>query len=299
MLKTVFMNLIVLLIAGALILSCQQKTGDDVEAESSLVVDSVASEDNVTIYYDVRGEGDKTLVFVHGWSCDRSYWQEQADEFAKTYRVVTVDLGGHGQSGLDREDWTMPAFGADIAAVVDKLQLKSVILIGHSMGGATIIEAARRLGDRVVALVGVDTYKDFERTFTEQEVEGFLAPFRDDFVTSTDQFVRNFFPESADSMLVDLVAGDMSSAPTNVAISAFGNYFKWDDVAMLTEVRIPIRSVNCDLWPTNVEGNSNVAESFRIEIMPGVGHFLHMEDPDTFNGLLHKTLEEFWPKQSG
>lgn len=299
MLRTGFKNLIVMLIAGVLILSCQQKAGNVSTAENSLVVDSVVSEDSVTIYYDVRGEGDKSLVFVHGWSCDRSYWQEQADEFAKTYRVVTVDLGGHGQSGLGRDDWTIPAFGADVAAVVDKLQLNSVILIGHSMGGPTIIEAARRIGDRVVALVGVDTYQDFEHTYTEQEIDGFLTPFQADFVTSTDQLVRSMFPESADSMLVDRVAGDMSSAPTDVAISAIGNLLKWDDIEALGVVRVPIRSINSDLWPTNIEGNSNVAESFGIELMPGTSHFLHMEDPDSFNMLLHKTLEEFWPRQDG
>jgi pimeloyl-ACP methyl ester carboxylesterase len=295
MLRTGFRNLIILLIAGSLILSCQQKTEIDITAVSSIVVDSVASEDGLTIYYDVRGEGDKTLVFVHGWSCDRSYWQDQVDEFAKTYRVVTVDLGGHGQSGLDREDWTIPTFGADVAAVVDNLQLDKVILIGHSMGGPTIIEAAHRLGDRVVALVGVDTYQDFEHTYAEQEIDGFLAPFQSDFVTTTDQFVRSMFLDSADSALVNRVAVDMSSAPTDVALSAIGNLLHWDDIAVLTKVRIPIRSVNSDRWPTNVEGNSNVAESFVVELMPGTGHFLHMEDPDSFNRLLHKTLEEFWP----
>ena len=296
MLRTGFMNLIVLLIGGVLILSCQQKAGEDVTAESSVVVDSVVSEDGLTIYYDVRGEGDKTLVFVHGWRCDRSSWQAQTEAFAKTYRVVTVDLGGHGQSGLDREDWNIPAFGADVAAVVDKLQLKSVILIGHSMGGPTIIEAARRLGDRVVALVGVDTYQDLEHTFTEQEIDGFLAPFKADFVTTTDQFVRSMFPESADSVLVNQIAGDMSAAPTDVAVSAIRNYFKWYDIKALGDVHVPIRSINSDLWPTNVEGNSNVAESFGVELMPGTSHFLHMEDPDGFNMLLHKTLEEFWPR---
>ena len=101
------------------------------------------------IHYDVHGQGDRALVFVHCWSCDtRTYWQNQVDEFAKDFRVVTVDLGGHGQSGMNRKEWTMAAFGADVAAVVNKLDLKNIVLVGHSMGGPVCLEAARRLQGR-------------------------------------------------------------------------------------------------------------------------------------------------------
>jgi pimeloyl-ACP methyl ester carboxylesterase len=51
------------------------------------------------ISYEVRG-GGRPLVFVHGWSCDRTYWREQMDEFAKRHRVVAIDLGGHGDRRL-------------------------------------------------------------------------------------------------------------------------------------------------------------------------------------------------------
>ena len=49
--------------------------------------------------------------------------------------MVAVDLGGHGESGMGREHWTMEAFGDDVAAVVRGLGLERVILVGHSMGG--------------------------------------------------------------------------------------------------------------------------------------------------------------------
>jgi pimeloyl-ACP methyl ester carboxylesterase len=123
----------------------------------------VASSDGVPIGYEVHGSGTPALVFVHGWSCDRSYWRGQVDAFAARHRVVTVDLAGHGASGAGRSAWTMPAFGEDVVAVVaelglDDLVLDDLVLVGHSMGGDVIVETALRLPGQVLGLVWVDTY---------------------------------------------------------------------------------------------------------------------------------------------
>ena len=64
-----------------------------------------ASADGTPIAYEVRGAGEPTLVFVHGWSCDARYWREQVPEFAKRHKVVTLDLAGHGHSGAGRWRW--------------------------------------------------------------------------------------------------------------------------------------------------------------------------------------------------
>ncbi len=272
-------------------MSCQEKTETAITTHS--VIDSVFSEDSLAIYYDVSGKGEKTLVFVHGWSCDRSYWDEQVPEFSKSYTVVTVDLAGHGESAMGRDEWTVSSFGADVAAVVEKLDLKNIILVGHSMGGSVSIEATRLLGDRVVAIVGVDNFQDFSHQFSNEQIEQFLAPFRSDFVGTTNGFVRGMFVSTADSILVEQIATDMSAAPAEVAISALSDFFRYDYAVAFKDVRIPIRCINSDKWPTNVTGNQELAPSFELKLMPGMGHFLHMEDPVKFNQLLHETLAEF------
>ena len=283
------------LLAAVTFTACQKEARAPATTVATVVVDSVASEDGLMIYYDVRGTGDKTLLFIHGWCCDRSYWDAQVEELTKSYRVVTIDLGGHGQSGLERETWTMPAFGADVAAVVEKLDLSNVIMVGHSMGGMVVIEAARRLPGRVVALVGVDTFQDFSRSLTQEQINGFLAAFQADFAGTTDQFVRGMFSEGSDSALVEQIATDMAAAPPEVGLSAIEEFLGYDYRSVLAEVRLPIRTINCDKYPTDVEGNQAIGESFEIRLMPGTGHFLHMEDPVTFNRLLSETLSEFWP----
>ena len=128
---------------------------------------TVPSADGVPIAYEVHGQGEPALVLVHGWSCDRGYWKEQIEYLSPQYRLVLVDLAGHGESGMGRKDYTMSAFGADVAAVVDSLGLKNVVLVGHSMGGDVIVEAAKKLPGRVVGLVWVDEYKSLVRATSQ------------------------------------------------------------------------------------------------------------------------------------
>ena len=125
--------------------------------------DAVPSEDGVSIRYDVHRDGETTLLFVHGWCCDRHVWDQQADRLAARYGVVCLDLAGHGESGQDRKKFTISAFAQDVVAVVNHLGLKRVVLIGHSMGGGVIVEAARHLGSVVIGLVGVDTLFDVDK----------------------------------------------------------------------------------------------------------------------------------------
>jgi pimeloyl-ACP methyl ester carboxylesterase len=148
------------------------------DAQSVRAADVATSSDGIRIAYEVHGEAATALVFVHGWSCNRSYWRQQLQPFSRQFKVVAVDVAGHGQSGLGRESWTIPAFGGDVAAVVEKLGLKRVILIGHSMGGDVIVESARQLPGRVAGLIWVDTYKKLGIPRSSEQIQAFIRPFR-------------------------------------------------------------------------------------------------------------------------
>jgi pimeloyl-ACP methyl ester carboxylesterase len=266
-------------------------------AGQPFMTDSVKSADGVMIHYDVGGQGEQALVFVHCWSCDRGYWSNQVEEFSQGYTVVTIDLAGHGESGMNREKWTLPAFGADVAAVVNKLGLKQVILVGHSMGGEVCIEAARLLPGKVVAIIGVDTFQDFAQRFTPEQIAGFTAQFKADFPGFTTAWIKNMFPPTADTALVAHISADMASAPPKVAVGAMEEMLQYDCVSALKDMRVPIRGINSDRTPVNVQGNQAVSQSFEVTVVSGVGHFIPLEAPATFNAALHKTIEEFWPKQ--
>src|SRR5580698_511349 len=113
----------------------------------------------VQIAYTDSGKGDTTLLFVHGWGLNRTYWTSQMNFFKDKYRVVSVDLPGFGESGTNRDDWSTAAYGRDIDTVMSQLNLKNVVLVGHSMAGDIVLEAALHAPGRVLAIVGVDNFK--------------------------------------------------------------------------------------------------------------------------------------------
>ena len=278
--------------------SCQQgeEVAQEIEAKPTIAVDNAISDDGVSIAYEVRGEGEPTLVFIHGWCCDRSYWEEQLPHFAEKYKVVAIDLAGHGESGLDRKKWTMGAFGEDVVAVVNKLNLDQVVLVGHSMGGFVILEAARRMPKRVIGLVGVDTLQNFEEKLNQEQIDDWWAPLYANFVEGIRNVVRTMFTPNSDSALVEKIVDDMSSAPQEVGIGALEGYIDFQNneiIRVLQEVKAPMTCINADTYPTDVETNQHHSPAFKAKIMSGVGHFNMMEDPETFNRLLEETIQEF------
>lgn len=100
-----------------------------------MVTSNIAiSADGVPIHYEVYKKSVPVLLFVHGWCCDRTYWQKQIAHFSAQYSIVTMDLAGHGASGTDAA-WTNPAFAEDVVAVVEALDLAQVVLVGHAYSG--------------------------------------------------------------------------------------------------------------------------------------------------------------------
>ncbi len=251
------------------------------------------SPDGIPLCYEVYGAGVPTLVFVHGWSCDRSYWSRQLEHFARRYQVVALDLAGHGESGLGRKSWTISAFGRDVVAVVEMLGLENAVLIGHSMGGDVVFEAGRLMPDRVRGLVWVDRYRTLGKPLSREEVEKFMAAFRADFVEHTREYVRGSFAFRSDQSLVDWVAADMSAAPQEIALWALENTitFEHEILKGLADLKAPIVAINRDYPPTDVETLQRYG--IRVLLMSGVGHFLMMEDPTTFNRLLEDVIEGF------
>ena len=283
-----------LFLLNSLFFPACHKNQDEAPSQAAQVTEgSVVSADGVPIHYRVQGEGSPALIFVHGWSCDKDYWNNQMVFFSGKHKVVAIDLGGHGESGLNRDDWTMEAYGEDVRAVADKLKLDKIVMIGHSMGGPVILDAARGLSSRVLALVGADTFHDFGKEHSDEEKRKFIAGFHDDFQQNVNGFVRSMFPAIADPALVDRVAADMSSAPPRVALSAMKNLFDYDAKKTLEEVRIPVFCINADKYPTNILGNRQHAASFEVLLMPGVGHFVMLEEPEKFNALLAEVLKKF------
>jgi pimeloyl-ACP methyl ester carboxylesterase len=247
---------------------------------------TVAASDGVEIAYTVSGAGSPALVFIHGWMCDQTFWAAQVEEFSQTNAVLTIDLPGHGMSGMDRDDWRLLAFGGDVQKVVEHLDLDEIVLIGHSMGGSTVLEAARLMPDRVIGVVAVDSLQDADAKYDPDQINGILEAYEKDFTGTCLQFTTSMFLESADPELIERVTSDMCDHSPEIAIALLREFFSYEMGPALAAVDVPVRYVNAPTYPTNVEVNRTYQPDFDGVIMDGVGHFLMMEKPEEFNDLL-------------
>jgi len=262
-------------------------------AEEKPALGTVKSADGVEIRYEVRGSGNPALVFVHCWQCDRSYWEQQLPHFAAKYTVVALDLAGHGESGHNRTVWSPETYARDVQAVVEHLKLPQVILIGHSMGGPVVAEAAPLLPGKVLAIIGIDTFNNIGQIPDPKQMEPFFAAMKANFAATTDGFIRGMmFPAGADPALVDRIARDMSSGPADIGIASMESLWKLNLGPVLEQAGVPVYCVNADKFPTDTAAGQKHAKLFKVRILPGTGHFLFLEKPGEFNKLLDETLAE-------
>ena len=264
------------------------------QANERLTSGVTTAKNGVQIHYETGGSGSPALVFIHGWNCDRSYWSAQLPVFASTHQVVAIDLAGHGDSGVNRVEWSMTNFGADVAAVADRLQLEDIILVGHSMGGPVALEAARLLKGRVKMVIGADTLGDVSLRYPDEQLAGMLAAMEADFSGTVESLVRgSFFLPTSDPALIDQIVSDMSAAPPIAGIGAFGGFARWfnEEVEQtLADIDVPVRLINSDYRPTNVDAGQALTASFEAVLMSGVGHFVMREDPAQFNAIMAELL---------
>jgi len=254
----------------------------------------VPASDGVPIHYDVQGKGEPALVFIHCWGCNRHLWDNQVAEFSKTHRVVTIDLPGHGESGLERKNWSVESFGDDVKTVVAKLDLKRVVLIGSSMGGPIALEAARRMPDRVVGIVPVDTLQNVEAKVPPDQLEAGLKALEADFKgTNATMMSQFFFAPTTPPAVKERILADIDSRPPATAIAILRAVFTYDPAPAMREIKIPIRAINADRVPTNVEANRKYAPQFDAMIIKGTGHYPMLEDPARFNAMLTDILRQF------
>jgi pimeloyl-ACP methyl ester carboxylesterase len=249
-----------------------------------------SSVDRVPIAFEDRGTGPTTLMFIHGLSGDRSDFDAQMLFFEASNRAVAIDLPGSGESCRDRTKWTMASFGRDLVDVADHLGLADLVLIGHSFGGDVTVEAAKLLGGRVRALVWVSSHKTLGDIKSETQIEEWLAPFTTAFVAAMNDLTRRNFGPTADPDQVDTVAARAMAMDPDRTVEVL-NAFLSNEPALihgLTEISAPVFAINPGFKP-NDHASLN-AHGIDLTVVEDVGHFVMMEDPDSFNQSLSNIL---------
>ena len=265
------------------------------ERKSPRQVGEVRAADGTSIRYEAAGQGDTALVFIHCWACNRHYWDGQWKDFERDNQVVTLDLGGHGESGKARTEWKVEGLVQDVTAVMDRLKLKRVILVGHSMGGPLALAVAKARPGIVQGVVCVDTLQDAEAPPPTEQMEKAAQQMESDFPKVLKEFLPNYFPKSADPKIVAWVIDQASKTDPKVAAGLMRDMAHGDLKALLAAVKVPVRCISSSeklMGLVNKPEINRKYADFEVIEMSGVGHFPQLEKPAEFNGWLRQILEQ-------
>ncbi|MGE0700652.1 MAG: alpha/beta fold hydrolase [Hyphomicrobiaceae bacterium] len=259
------------------------------------------------IHHTRRGSGRPPLVFVHGFGCARSDWDEIAARFGDRHETVAVDLGGHGTTPGTAAHSRIETHGADVAELIEALQLQPVVIFGHSMGCRVAMEAALRVPQRIKAVVLVDGSRmadggapaQAERAAAMERL-GYHA-----FIRSA--FEQMFEPhyDKAKAQAIIQRALDRDPAIAGPLFVDIGRYdiANWDRVA--ASIKVPMLAIQTTY--TNSAGKRvpmtagqdtpylqalrRAKPDARIEIIPATGHFPQLERPAETNAFIASFLE--------
>ena len=254
----------------------------------------------VNIAYDLKANGDTAIVFVHGWAINKEYWQSQEELLSTRFTTVAIDLGGHGQSGRNRNSWTVYDYATDVIAVLDALKLDKVILVGHSMSGDVVTAVTDSIPARVIGLIGIDNFKSIITSYSKEEQQG-IAAFLNTVHTNYDSAITAFSyaslfpPKYPDSALMKRVVKDILKTDTTVSINTLNAIIQNELTAVerLTKVKIPVHVITSDYAPVNKPIMEKYCTAgFKEKIIKGTGHYPMIEQPAEFNRLLLETIND-------
>lgn len=256
------------------------------------------------VHFKSWGQGREALVFIHGWACDMGVWRDQQPEFAKTRRVVLLDLPGHGQSGKPEDMvYSMETFADAVEAVLKEAGVDRAVLAGHSMG----FPVARWLGLKrpglVKAVVSVDGAvlrfpkegKELEKA--REKYAAFVAPFKEENCQAhAAAFIDSLRGEKTPPLLAEEIKTRMLATPCYVMAGAMEQFV---DPAYWPEASLDVPALAVYAKSPHLESGFNQYLKFllpRVEYQEwqGAGHFLMLEEPTRFN----QVLADFLKRQS-
>lgn len=246
--------------------------------------------DGVKLHYDEAGSGP-AMVFVHGWTCDRSHFAPQAAHFSSGRRCIAVDLRGHGESDKPEQPYTIEGFAGDLAWMCGELGVSRAVFAGHSMGGAIVLALAARRPELCEAVVLLDPAILFPaelQPLVAELIAGLRSP--DGAKVMREFAADRFFLETSDPALKERLLAAMSRTPMHVAASTFEGVGAFDGEAALRSLRVPALYVEADPVYDRVGRLRELCPEAVTGKTVGAGHFHQLEVPDQINAMIERFL---------
>jgi pimeloyl-ACP methyl ester carboxylesterase len=241
-----------------------------------------ANVDGANVHWTSTGSGP-AIIFVHGWTCDETSWDHQVPVFSQRYRVITLDLPGHGKSALPKDGmFSMALFARAIEAVRAEAKVERAVLVGHSMGTPVIRQYATMYPSRVAGLVLVDGMVQLageKPAFALPPMTGAEG------LKARENMVRGMFGPATTPPLREHILKMMLS--TREATAAGAMTATWDSSWVKNDpITVPVLGLYAARPLASREAIARIFPKIEYHEIPGTAHFLMMEKPDEFNRLL-------------
>jgi non-heme chloroperoxidase len=262
----------------------------------------------IELHYTDQGDG-RPVVLIHGWPLSGRSWESQVPALIEAgYRVIAYDRRGFGQSSQPWNGYDYDTFAADLAALVDHLDLREAVLIGFSMGGGEVVRYLSRYGaDRVSKVVLASAVPPYlfksddnpDGGVDDELVESIAAGIRTDRMAFFDGFLDSFFSagktmkvspqQKAYAMSLLAVA---SPKATVDCVHAFSRTDFRDDLAKVTVPTLVIHGDSDNIVPIEVSGQRTAASipgSVLVVLEEGP-HGILVSHPDEWNAAVLQFL---------
>jgi non-heme chloroperoxidase len=260
--------------------------------------------DGASIHYQDLGQG-RPLVFVHGWAMSGVVWSFQ-QELAERYRLVFLDLRGHGQSGIG-SDLSLDLMAGDLLALANELDLRDAVLVGWSMGAQVVLQSFQPLRERIAGLVLVGgtpkftSGEGYPHGLPPVEVKGMWLRLRRDYQKTMGDFFRSMFAagepdrERYQRIVHGIVMKGRLPEP-EVAGKGLQVLADADLRDVLPQIDRPVLLIHgTDDRICPADASRYMAEKLpmaRLQLVEG-GHAPFMVRPAEFNGLVERFCGEF------
>lgn len=291
------MKNILIVLLSLLLFSCNNAKKNK---NKEVIENSIIENQGVAIAYDDSKTGDTGLVFIHGFGINKTYWKNQTAFFEKKYRVIAIDLPGFGLSGKNRNSWAVEDFSKDVTAVLTQLDLKNVILIGHSMSGAIALETALNNPTKIIGIIGIDNFKNFGKNLTPKEKEesdNIYKVARANFKKVITEYAnQGFFATSTDTIIRKRVMNDVTKTNSEIGVTTMEEGDKYPIDQKLKLFKRTLYLINSDLTPTDTLAFEKNNIEYKLLNIGTTGHYPMIEKPNEFNLLLQQTFSKILNK---
>jgi pimeloyl-ACP methyl ester carboxylesterase len=243
------------------------------------------------IAYESVGTGEPALLLIHGVFQDRSYFLGQQTHFSGRRQVVTLDLRGHGDSSATPEV-TIEDFAADVIAVAEGAGIESVVLCGHSMGGAVALEVASARPDLVRGVAMLDAVVLFPEPVRQAGLAHLVpALATEDWLEALHGFFRTQILDPGDPAdLTARVTADLGRARPEFARTFFASLFASDYAEDLQNAPCPLLYIHGKV-PADLKRLAELRPDALVGQAVGGGHYLMQTVPGQVNAMLDRFLE--------